>query len=54
MEDVKGGPAFVDALRASQWLQSKPVLALKTGRTGAAIEPLLLRIPETLAAPPAF
>lgn len=31
LEDVKGGPAFVDALRAAAAV--KPVLALKTGRT---------------------
>lgn len=31
LEDVKGGPAFVDALRAAAVV--KPVLALKTGRT---------------------
>ena len=33
LEDVKGGPAFVDALRdAAAW---KPVLALKAGRTAS-------------------
>ncbi len=31
LEDVKGGPAFVDALRKAAAI--KPVLALKTGRT---------------------
>lgn len=31
LEDVKGGPAFVDALRSAA--ACKPVLALKTGRT---------------------
>lgn len=31
LEDVKGGPAFVDALRAAAAV--KPVLAIKTGRT---------------------
>ena len=31
LEDIKGGPAFVDALR--QAAAQKPVLALKTGRT---------------------
>ncbi len=33
MEDVKGGPAFVDALREAAAV--KPVLALKTGRTNS-------------------
>ena len=33
LEDVKGGPAFVDALRAAAAV--KPVIALKTGRTGS-------------------
>jgi acetate---CoA ligase (ADP-forming) len=33
LEDVKGGTAFVDALRAAS--QKKPVIALKTGRTGS-------------------
>ncbi len=31
LEDVKGGPAFIDALRSAS--AAKPVLALKTGRT---------------------
>lgn len=33
LEDVKGGPAFVEALR--QAAVRKPVIALKTGRTGS-------------------
>jgi len=33
LEDVKGGPAFVDALRSAA--ARKPVLALKTGRTAS-------------------
>ena len=33
LEDVKGGPAFVDALRAAAAM--KPVLAIKTGRTAS-------------------
>jgi acetyltransferase len=33
LEDVKGGPAFVDALRTAA--RQKPVIALKTGRTGS-------------------
>ncbi len=33
LEDIKGGPAFVDALRDAA--RRKPVIALKTGRTGS-------------------
>jgi acetate---CoA ligase (ADP-forming) len=33
LEDVKGGPAFVEALREAA--KRKPVIALKTGRTGS-------------------
>ncbi len=33
LEDVKGGPAFVEALREAS--RRKPVIALKTGRTGS-------------------